>query len=351
MDSQRGAASFPSPLRGEGGPQGRMRGSDLPLEPMGRSPERPKEPTIPPNCPHAPGAWIIPRSIWVAMNKTIFAAAAFLAVIAPAQAREVTHAMGTTEVPDNPVRIAILTNEGTEALLHMSVVPVGAAQSWEGDPFYPHLADKLGDAMSLGTETAINLEVLASLEPDLIIGTKVRQEKIYEQLSAIAPTVMSETIGAAWLDNYSFYGSVIGLDDKAAAGIAALEARAGALREEIGDAIHEKISWCGSRQGGRVSIPTTPSPALCLTLWDLLARRCSAARRPLSKSARSAFLKCAAIASSTSRPMPIRRTLSAILTNGSMTHCGLASKRSRPARLSASTNLPGILGVASTQHI
>jgi len=176
------------------------------------------------------------------MNKIIFAAAAFLAVIAPAQAREVTHAMGTTEVPDNPVRIAILTNEGTEALLHMGVVPVGAAQSWEGNPFYPHLADKLGGAVSLGTETAINLEVLASLEPDLIIGTKMRQEKIYEQLSAIAPTVMSETIGAAWLDNYSFYGSVIGIDDEAAAGIAALEARAGALRREVGEAINEEIS-------------------------------------------------------------------------------------------------------------
>ena len=45
------------------------------------------------------------------------AAAATLALSAAAQAREVTHAMGTTDVPDDPERVVILTNEGTEATL------------------------------------------------------------------------------------------------------------------------------------------------------------------------------------------------------------------------------------------
>lgn len=171
-------------------------------------------------------------------------AAALLALIVslPVEAREVTHAMGVTTVPDEPVRVAILTNEGTEALLHLGVVPVGAAQSWEGHPFYDHIASQLAETTSLGTETAINLEVLAALEPDLIIGTKVRQEKIYEQLSAIAPTVMSDTIGSAWLDNYSFYGRVLGLEEEAAAGVAALKARAEQLGKAIGPALSEKIS-------------------------------------------------------------------------------------------------------------
>lgn len=175
-------------------------------------------------------------------NRLLATALLALAFIVPAQAREITHAMGVTDVPDAPVRIAILTNEGTEALLHLGVVPVGAAQSWEGNPFYPHLTDKLVDTVSLGTETAINLEVLAALEPDLIIGTMVRQEKIYEQLSAIAPTVMSTTIGSAWLDNYQFYGDVIGRGDAAKANVAALQARGAELGAAIGDAINEEIS-------------------------------------------------------------------------------------------------------------
>lgn len=40
--------------------------------------------------------------------------AAFLAA-APLQAREVEHALGTTEVPEAPQRVVVLTNEGTEA--------------------------------------------------------------------------------------------------------------------------------------------------------------------------------------------------------------------------------------------
>ena len=175
-------------------------------------------------------------------NRLLATALLALALTIPAQAREITHAMGVTDVPDAPVRIAILTNEGTEALLHLGVVPVGAAQSWEGNPFYPHLTDKLVDTVSLGTETAINLEVLAALEPDLIIGTMVRQEKIYEQLSAIAPTVMSTTIGSAWLDNYQFYGDVVGRGDAAKANVAALQARGAELGAAIGDAINEEIS-------------------------------------------------------------------------------------------------------------
>jgi iron complex transport system substrate-binding protein len=165
-----------------------------------------------------------------------------LGLAGAATGREITHAMGVTEVPDAPLRVVILTNEGTEALLHLGVQPIAAAQSWEGNPFYPHLADKLGDAVSLGTETAINLEMLAALEPDLIIGTKVRQEKIYPQLSAIAPTVMSETIGSAWLDNYQFYGEVLGLGEEAKANVAALEAHADALAASIGDATKETVS-------------------------------------------------------------------------------------------------------------
>ncbi|UXN70822.1 iron-siderophore ABC transporter substrate-binding protein [Devosia neptuniae] len=177
------------------------------------------------------------------MLKHLFSAGLFAALmLSSAQAREITHAMGVTEVPDQPQRVVILTNEGTEALLHLGVVPVGAAQSWDVDPFYDHLVPLLGDAVSLGTETAINLELVASLEPDLIIGTKVRQEKIYEQLSAIAPTVMSETIGESWLKNYQFYGEVLGLGDKAAANVAALEVRAKELAAAIGDGVNEEIS-------------------------------------------------------------------------------------------------------------
>src|SRR6218665_2436248 len=121
------------------------------------------------------------------------------------EARSITHAMGTTEVPDSPQRVVILTNEGTEALVDLGVIPVGAAESWDQSPYYDHFEGKLEGVPTLGYENAVNLELIAALEPDLIIGNKVRQEAVYEQLSAIAPTVFSEDLSGDWQLNYMTY--------------------------------------------------------------------------------------------------------------------------------------------------
>ncbi len=121
----------------------------------------------------------------------------------------VEHAMGKTEVPANPKRVVILTNEGTEALLELGVKPVGAVKSWTGDPWYPHIKDKMKDVKVVGDEGQVNVETIASLKPDLIIGNKMRHEKVYEQLKAIAPTVFSETLRGEWKDNFKFYAKSI----------------------------------------------------------------------------------------------------------------------------------------------
>ena len=163
-------------------------------------------------------------------------------LVAPAFARDVTHAMGVTDVPDNPLRVVILTNEGTEAILALGITPVGAAQSWDGNPWHAHLTELLAETTDLGTELAVDLEVLATLEPDLIIGTKVRQEKIYEQLSAIAPTVMSETIGGEWQKNMAFYADVLGKSAEAETALAAFDARTKAIHDALGDQVNEQIS-------------------------------------------------------------------------------------------------------------
>ena len=78
-------------------------------------------------------------------------------------ADQITHSMGVTDVPDTPQRIVVLTNEGTEAVLALGLTPIGAAQSWLGDPWYDHISDAMGDAKTLGKESAIKLEKLAAL--------------------------------------------------------------------------------------------------------------------------------------------------------------------------------------------
>lgn len=127
--------------------------------------------------------------------------------------RTIIHAMGETDVPENPNRVVILTNEGTEDLLELGVRPVGAASSWTGI-WYSHIAKDMEGVKELGQESNINLEAVAALRPDLIIGNKMRHEKIYEQLNSIAPTVYSDTLRGEWKENFKFYSKVLGKEEE-----------------------------------------------------------------------------------------------------------------------------------------
>lgn len=173
---------------------------------------------------------------------TAAAVALALALAPAASAREVTHSMGVADVPDAPQRVVVLTNEGTEALLAIGITPVGAVRSWLGDPWYDHIAGQMADVTVLGEESAVDLELLAALEPDLIIGTKVRHEKIYEQLSAIAPTVISERLRGDWKVNMALYAEAVGRTAEAEAAFAAYDTRVAAISEQLGEAKAEQIS-------------------------------------------------------------------------------------------------------------
>lgn len=160
----------------------------------------------------------------------------------PATARDITHAMGVTDVPDDVQRIVVLTNEGTEALLAVGVTPIGAVESWKGNPWYDYLMPLMDGVTLLGAEGAVNLEVLASIEPDLILGSKVRQEALYGQLSAIAPTIMTETLGAVWQENLRVYADAVGKGAEAEAALSAFDARIAGIHDSLGVSIADEIS-------------------------------------------------------------------------------------------------------------
>ncbi len=154
----------------------------------------------------------------------------------------VEHAMGSTTIEKTPEKVVILTNEGTEALLELGVTPVGAVQSWTGDPWYKHIADDMKDVKVVGLESEVNVEAIAALQPDLIIGNKMRQEAIYEQLSAIAPTVFAEDLRGNWKNNFELYAKALNKEEKGKEVIDAYEARITDLKEKLGDKLAMKVS-------------------------------------------------------------------------------------------------------------
>lgn len=168
----------------------------------------------------------------------------FLLGSASAAEYKIEHSMGVATLADTPKRIVVLTNEGTEALVVLGIKPVGATNSWNGDPdFYTFIKDDLEGVVAVGKEHKINLEAIVALEPDLIIATKVRHEKIYPQLEQIAPTVVSLTIGESMLENLELYGRAVGKEAEAKQAVANYHSHVKKLHDALSeDNLNEKIS-------------------------------------------------------------------------------------------------------------
>lgn len=150
------------------------------------------------------------------------------------QAISVEHAMGATDVTCTPQRVVTLGQGQTDSVLALGVTPVGVVEPWTDD-WYEYLPDEVEEAEVLGTELEPDLEKIAALQPDLILGSKLRHEALYSQLSQIAPTVFSETIGVTWKGNVSLWAEALCLPDKGAEVLADYEARAKAVGEGLAE--------------------------------------------------------------------------------------------------------------------
>ncbi|WP_193726740.1 stalk domain-containing protein [Paenibacillus guangzhouensis] len=128
--------------------------------------------------------------------------------------KTVSHALGSTTLNTVPKRAVVLFNGAVDISVLLGVKPVGAVESYVQQPFYDYLRSDLIGTKTLGDETQPNLEAIVKLKPDVIIATKDRHEKIYDQLSKIAPTIVTKDL-ADWQDNLNIAASIFNKEDKA----------------------------------------------------------------------------------------------------------------------------------------
>ncbi|MHA6802708.1 ABC transporter substrate-binding protein [Salinifilum ghardaiensis] len=154
---------------------------------------------------------------------------------ASADGPAVKHAMGETQVPKDPKRVVVLDTGELDTALALGVQPVGTvlADTQEGLPSYLDKASK-GNIQTVGTIGSPNLEKIASLNPDLILSSKVRDEERYGALSKIAPTVFSETTGKPWKENLRLYAKALGKEQKADQLMRDYEKRTQQIRKLVG---------------------------------------------------------------------------------------------------------------------
>ncbi|MFF9426954.1 ABC transporter substrate-binding protein [Streptomyces sp. NPDC014746] len=148
--------------------------------------------------------------------------------------RTLTHALGKTELKAAPKRVVVLDVGELDNVVSLGVKPVGYAPS-EGDEGIPgYLAKDAGTPKSVGTINNLNLEAIANLQPDLILGSQLRAADKYDELSKIAPTVFSIRPGFTWKENYLLNAAALDRTARAKTALAAYETKANKLGEDIG---------------------------------------------------------------------------------------------------------------------
>ncbi|MFB7079858.1 ABC transporter substrate-binding protein [Streptomyces sp. NPDC056308] len=152
-----------------------------------------------------------------------------------ARTRTVKTVMGDVEVPVAPRRVVVLDTGELDSALSLGVRPVGATHSATEDGFPSYLPESRTKGIKeVGDIANPNMETVASLKPDLILTSKVRDGDRYEQLSAIAPTVMTESTGSTWKENFRLHADALGKQAEAKKVIASYDARVAKVTEAIG---------------------------------------------------------------------------------------------------------------------
>jgi iron complex transport system substrate-binding protein len=156
--------------------------------------------------------------------------------VAEPAVRPVEHAMGATEITGEPERIVGLDYDVLDTVTALGYEPVGGTEAIAGLGIPEYLRGQVSGMELVGTIEEPSLEAIAALQPDLILSSKVRHEQIYDELSAIAPTVFAEDVGPTWKENVLVYGEALGKRQEAETLLAEYERRAAELGERIQEA-------------------------------------------------------------------------------------------------------------------
>ncbi|MEV0291018.1 iron-siderophore ABC transporter substrate-binding protein [Kribbella sp. NPDC050820] len=147
--------------------------------------------------------------------------------------RTVKHALGETKLEKRPERVVVLDSGELDDVLALGITPVGMATTagQAGVPSY--LADKAQGIKTVGGISELNLEAIAALKPDLILGSKLRANDLYDKLSAIAPTVFSIRPGFPWKENFLLVADSVGEEDKATGILNDYQKRADEVKSKV----------------------------------------------------------------------------------------------------------------------
>ena len=156
--------------------------------------------------------------------------------------RIIEHELGEARVPARPQRIVVVDPYASLQTTLAVDAPVVGSPTFPAEPFPDFLSDnKTEDVESLGYQE-LNLEKIATLEPDLICGWAAWIEglDIYDELSKIAPTVaVASTFD--WKENSRNVADVLNEREELEALISDYEVRVARFRDERDERAEDSV--------------------------------------------------------------------------------------------------------------
>ncbi|AHM67192.1 iron(III) dicitrate ABC transporter permease [Paenibacillus polymyxa] len=150
----------------------------------------------------------------------------------------ISHMKGQYTLNEKPKKIAVLDVKFLDQLLAVGEQPAGSVIA-EGNTTFPeYLGDKPGDVQVLGTRDKPNLEAIVALDPDLILMTDF-QEKEYERVSKIAPTIVLDFY-EDWRDTLATVAAITGKQAEAETVRKAYEDKIAGLKEKLSEKLGEE---------------------------------------------------------------------------------------------------------------
>ena len=147
----------------------------------------------------------------------------------------ITDAKGEVEIPANPQRIVDLSgNSDMLSVLGYKVVGTANSDAYDYTKFPSYLETVLSGAKILGysMQDTMDVEGILELDPDLIIISSV-QEKMYDQLKEIAPTVIVQLAQTNWRDDIETFAKLFKKEDVANEWLADYDKKA----KEVGESV------------------------------------------------------------------------------------------------------------------
>ena len=152
----------------------------------------------------------------------------------------INDARGEVTIPKNPQKIVDISGfSDTLHIIGYNVIGTANSDAYDYTKFPVYLEDIFEGTTILGysMQSTMDIESIISLEPDLIIMSNV-QEKMYDQLSNVAPTVMIEMEQTDWAQDLQNVASIFGKEDIAKEWLDTYYEKA----TKIGNSIKEKYS-------------------------------------------------------------------------------------------------------------